>query len=136
MYPTSVSVCSSTSDATKAIALQRYKTFSLQNENSSTNLNPPLQNSGPLESNNIIDGVLRGYTNNCSFYVSGSIDLKPKPTIKNKDNNHINNYQRINDKTNRANYISDSYKNRNVISTTPNNYRRRDMINKQLIVIG
>ena len=105
-----------------------YKTFSHQNENSSTNLNPPLQNSGPLESNNIIDGVLRGYTNNCSFYVSGSIDLKPKPTIKNKDNNHINNYQRINDKTNRANYISDSYKNRNVMSTTPNNYRRRDML--------
>ena len=105
-----------------------YKTSSHQNENSSSNLNPTLQNSGPLEANNIIDGVLRGYTNNCSFYVSGSFDLKPKPTIKNKVNIHINNYQRINDKTNRSNYTSDSFKNRNVMSTTPNNYRRRDML--------
>ena len=34
------------------------------------------------------DGVLRGYNNNYSFYISGSSQIKPKVTI----NNQINNY--------------------------------------------
>lgn len=99
-----------------------YKTFSHQNEHSSSNLNPVLQKYGPR------DGVLRGYTNNCSFYVSGSFDLKQKHVINNHVNNHINNYQRVNYKTNRSNYISDSYKTRSVLSTTPDSYRRRDIL--------
>ena len=38
------------------------------------------------------DGVLRGYTDNCSFYISGSSNIKPKTTIKNKFlNNNKNN---------------------------------------------
>ena len=46
------------------------------------------------------DGVLRGYTDNCSFYISGSSNLKPKTTIKdkflNKNNNNSDNYYRYN----------------------------------------
>ena len=105
-----------------------YKSSSHQNEHSSSNVNPILQSYGSSEPNSVIDGVLRGYTNNCSFYVSGSFDLKPKPSIKNKPNICIDNYKRINGKSNRSNYISDSYKTRSVISTTPNSYRRREVL--------
>ena len=34
------------------------------------------------------DGVLRGYTDNCGFYVSGSSDLNPKTINKNLHNNN------------------------------------------------
>ena len=105
-----------------------YKTFSHQNENSTSNLNPSSQNYEPLQLKSTCDGVLRGFTNNCSFYVSGSFDLQPRTSIKNKTNNPINNYNRINDKTNISNYISNKYKTRNVMSTTPDSYRRRDML--------
>ena len=56
------------------------------------------------------DGVLRGYTDNCSFYISGSSDIKPKTTIKNKFLNKNNNsdiYNRYN-----KNYQLDNRDNR------------------------
>ena len=51
-----------------------------------------------------IDGVLRGYTDNCSFYVSGSSELRPKISIKNKLNNN-NNKNQIYNKYNKNNQI-------------------------------
>ena len=44
------------------------------------------------------DGVLRGYTNNYSFYVSGSSQIKPKVTINNQYNNK--NYNNVNNQNN------------------------------------
>ena len=46
------------------------------------------------------DGVLRGYTDNCSFYISGSSNIKPKTTIKNK---FLNNNKNNSDTYNRYN---------------------------------
>ena len=42
-----------------------------------------------LKENISKDGVIRGYTNNCSFYVSGSSDLKSIISNKNKDYKNI-----------------------------------------------
>ena len=42
------------------------------------------------------DGVLRGYTNNYSFYVSGTSQVKPKVTINNQYNNQNFNNNNIN----------------------------------------
>ena len=43
------------------------------------------------------DGVLRGYTDNYSFYVSGSSQVRPKVTINSQYNNNVNyNYNQNN----------------------------------------
>lgn len=100
---------------------------------SNSNLNSTLRRYEPTEPNYTPDGVLRGYTNNVSFYISGSSILKPIPTIKNKFNNdkknnqNYNNYQRINNRTNRSTNVYES-KTLNKQSTTPNDFRRRDML--------
>ena len=88
---------------------------------SNSNLNSTLRRYAPPEPNHTVDGVLRGYTQNCTFYVSGSSELKPKPTIKNKYNNNYN-YQRINNRTSRSKYESKTLDKQ---STTPNDFRRR-----------
>ena len=66
------------------------------------------------------DGVIRGYTNNCSFYISGSSDLLQKINYKKIDYKNKNLYEnkdnkKINDKT----YIDSTQKNEN-----KNNYNR------------
>ena len=69
--------------------------YNINGTNSSTNnLNSSLSK---YESS---DGVLRGYTNNYSFYVSGSSQIKPKVTI----NNQYNNNYRVNNSNNSTNY--------------------------------
>ena len=90
---------------------------------SNSNLNSTLRRYEPPEPNYTVDGVLRGYTQNCTFYVSGSSELKPKPTIKNKYNTNYN-YQRINSRTNRSKYDSKTLDKQ---SSTPNDFRRRDI---------
>ena len=58
------------------------------------------------------DGVIKGYTDNCSFYISGSSDLsdlKPKPTILNKFQNKND---KKNEKYNHYNYTKYSSQNR------------------------
>ena len=96
-----------------------------ENKNSSTNsnLNSTLIRYYPPEPNYTIDGVLRGYTQNCTFYVSGSSELKPKPTIINKYNNNYN-YQRIDNRTIRSKYDSKTLDKQ---SSTPNDFRRKDI---------
>ena len=56
------------------------------------------------------DGVLRGYTDNCSFYISGSSDLKPKPTILNK---YKSKNEKKNDKYNNYNSNYSKYSSQN-----------------------
>ena len=99
---------------------------------SNSNLNSTLRRYGPPEPNHTVDGVLRGYTQNCSFYVSGSSELKPKPTIKNKYNNNYN-YQRINNRTSRSKYESKTLDKQN---TTPNDFRRRDILKESNIPLS
>ena len=99
---------------------------------SNSNLNSTLRRYDPPEPNYTVDGVLRGYTHNCTFYVSGSSELKPKPTIKNKYNNNYN-YQRINNRTSRSKYESKTLDKQ---STTPNDFRRRDILKETNIPLS
>ena len=65
-----------------------------ENININANPNPNINNSfRKYESS---DGVLRGYTNNYSFYISGSSQIKPKVTINNQYNNQNFNNNNIN----------------------------------------
>ena len=59
--------------------------YNINNTNSSTN-----NTNSSLRKYESSDGVLRGYTNNYSFYISGSSQIKPKVTINTQYNN--NNY--------------------------------------------
>ena len=112
---------------TNAIQYYNYKSNNAS-KNANYNINSTLVRYEPPEPNYTPEGVLRGYTNNCSFYVSGSSNLIPKPTIKNKYNNYQkNNYQRINNRINSSYNIYDNKK-LNKQSTTPNNFRRRDFL--------
>ena len=78
------------------------------NSHSSTNIT-----NSSLRKYESSDGVLRGYTNNYSFYVSGSSQVKPKVTINNQYNNknynNITHYQNkninINQNQNKSQYI-------------------------------
>ena len=63
------------------------------NTNPDSNYNDVNLNLRKYESS---DGVLRGYTNNYSFYVSGSSKVSPKVTINH--DNYINNYKNIENK--------------------------------------
>ena len=80
----------------------------------------------------VINGVLRGYNDNCSFYVSGSNDLKTKITVDNKNKNK-NNSQNL------GNFINNNYKRENQVSRqnriyesktqilNPSDYKKRDI---------
>ena len=57
--------------------------YNINNTNSSTN-----NTNSSLRKYESSDGVLRGYTNNYSFYVSGSSQIKPKVTINTQYNNN------------------------------------------------
>ena len=67
---------------------QQYS-YSNKYNNNSNNINNQNSSLRRYESS---DGVLRGYTNNYSFYVSGSSQVRPKITINNKYNNDNINY--------------------------------------------
>ena len=59
------------------------------------------------------DGVIRGYTDNCCFYISGSSDLsdlRPKPTILNK---YKSKNDKKNEKNNNYNYNYNKYSSQN-----------------------
>ena len=82
------------------------------------------------------DGVLRGYNDNCSFYVSGTGNAKPKLVADNKYknktknnsqnfNNNINNYKREN-RVNRQNRIYES-KTQVLNPSDYNDYKKRDI---------
>ena len=102
---------------------------------SNSNLNSTLRRYDPPEPNYTVDGVLRGYTHNCTFYVSGSSELKPRPTIKNIYNNNNNNYnyQRINNRASRSKYENKTLDKQ---STTPNDYRRRNILKETNIPLS
>ena len=74
------------------------------NNNDMYNINSTNSNRNDLNSSlskyESSDGVLRGYTNNYSFYVSGSSQIKPKVTI----NNQYNNNYSVNNSNNSTNY--------------------------------
>ena len=66
------------------------------------------------------DGVLRGYTDNCSFYVSGSADLHPK-TVRNS-------YNIKNNRDNRGTQPRKTYASKTqVINLSDNNYRKTEV---------
>ena len=61
------------------------------------------------------DGVLRGYTNNYSFYVSGSSKIKPKIDIKNEPNQYNNsNINYINTNQNQYEYQNSNLSQNNI----------------------
>ena len=62
-------------------------------------------NSNPRKFDISSDGVIRGYTNNCTFYISGSSDLKSKINYKNKDYNSNKN-RKTYENSNKSNTIS------------------------------
>ena len=68
------------------------------------------------------DGVIRGYTSNCSFYVSGSSDLKANINYQNKDYKNTNQKENGNKSFNKA--IEKTYidTNKNIVNN--NNYNR------------
>ena len=81
----------------------QYFNNNISNNINNNNSNSNITNSS-LRKYESSDGVLRGYTNNYSFYVSGSSQVKPKVTINNqynnKNSNNLNNYQNINQNQN------------------------------------
>ena len=74
---------------------QYYNIRNNNENNSSSNLST--NESSSLRRYESSDGVLRGYTNNYSFYVSGSSQNKPKITINNQySNNNYNQNRNLN----------------------------------------
>ena len=75
------------------------------------------------------DGILRGYTNNYSFYVSGSSQIKPKVTVCNQYNNkgsisnsnNDSNYQKKNYYQNKRQII---YNNSGQMQKNPGHYQK------------
>ena len=66
------------------------------------------------------DGVLRGYADNCSFYVSGSADLHPKTAG--------NSYNIKNNRSNRGTQPHKTYDSKTqVINLTDSNYRKTEV---------
>ena len=75
-----------------------------------------------LKENISKDGVIRGYTNNCSFYVSGSSDLKSIISNKNKDYKNILNKTEEKRETNKTNNIYNNKNNYNINNYAPKKY--------------
>ena len=86
----------------------------IYNINNTNNTNSSINNiNSSLRKYESSDGVLRGYTNNYSFYVSGSSQIKPKVTINNEYNN---NKYIVNDDKRACNYQNkNSNQNKNQI---------------------
>ena len=68
------------------------------------------------------DGVIRGYTSNCSFYVSGSSDLKANINYQNKDYKNTTKKENGNKSFNKA--IEKTYIDTNKNIANINNYNR------------
>ena len=91
-----------------------------------------------LEGKRSSDGVLRGYTNNCSFYVSGSSDLNSTINYKNKahQNKEKNNYEnktfenKISYSKNNTNKTNNIKINNNYEMTKYENYQFKNKDNK------
>ena len=69
----------------------------------------------------VTDGVLRGYNDNCSFYVSGSSEIKTKTTFDNKNKNKNNN-QKL------GNILNNNYKRENKNSRQNRLYESKTQI--------
>ena len=93
--------------------------YNINNTNSNNNINSTLKK---YESS---DGVLRGYTNNYSFYVSGSTQIKPKITINNQySNKNYNNISNQNKNINNPNKRQFIYKNSPSPQSGPRQYQK------------
>ena len=99
-----------------------------------------------LEGKRSSDGVLRGYTNNCSFYVSGSSDLNStlndkNKAHKNKEKNHYENKTFENtishskNNTNKTNNIKIN-NNYNITKYENNKLKNKDIKNNNYIKIN
>ena len=85
----------------------------------------------PTEANLSNEDVIRGYSDNCSFYVSGSSDLSAKALIKynNKNKNRIENYNKNNNdynRYNRDNRQKKTYESKTKIITN-NDYKKKEI---------
>ena len=79
--------------------------YSNQYNNSNSNIINNDNNSS-LRRYESSDGVLRGYTNNYSFYVSGSSQIKPKITINSQYTNNNTNYNYNYNQNSQKRYIN------------------------------
>ena len=76
---------------------QQYNYSNKYNNTNNSNSNIINNENSSLRRYESSDGVLRGYTDNYSFYVSGSSQVRPKVTINSQYNNNVNyNYNQNN----------------------------------------